>query len=203
MDIQSIVTEYGYLAILIGSFLEGETVLIIGGFLAHSGHLELILVMFFAAIGSFLGDQLYYYIGRNKGMSYLKSKPKLQCRANVVFEHLERHPIIFILGFRFMYGLRTVTPFIIGASGYPPVPYTILNIVGVTIWAITIGSLGYYLGQVAEELLSDIHRYELWVLGAIIILAIAYWLYRRYRPKCVTADGTAESKETNEPKKGD
>lgn len=184
MDIQAIITEYGYIAILIGSFLEGETALIIGGFLAHSGHLELILVMLFAALGSFIGDQLYYYIGRYKGINYIKSKPKLECRANKAFEHFDRHPILFILGFRFMYGLRTVTPFIIGASGYPPVPYTILNIIGVTIWTIVIGSLGYYLGMFAEELLSDIYRYELWILGVIIVAGLSYWLYRKWRPKC-------------------
>lgn len=183
MDIQSLIAEYGYLAVFIGSFLEGETALLIGGFLAHSGHLQLLYVMLAAALGSFLGDQLYYYIGRHKGISYIDSKPQWRSRADVIFGYLHRHPILFILGFRFMYGLRTVAPFIIGASGYPPLPYTLLNIVGVTIWTLIIGSLGYYLGQVAEQFLNDLHRYELWVLGFIIIVAFGYWLYRRKKYK--------------------
>ncbi len=183
MDFQAIITEYGYIAILIGAFLEGETALIIGAFLAHSGHLDILLVMLFAAIGSFAGDQLYYYIGRIKGISYLNSKPKLKSKADIAFEHFERHPILFILGFRFMYGLRTITPFIIGASGYPPFPYTILNIIAVTIWTVVIGTLGYFLGMFVEELLSDIYRYELWILGIIILVGLGYWFYRKWRPK--------------------
>jgi len=183
MDIQALISQYGYMAVLIGSFLEGETALLIGGFLAQSGHLELVYVMLAAGLGSFIGDQLYYYIGRYKGISYIDSKPQWRSRADVVFGYLHRHPILFIVGFRFMYGLRTVAPFIIGASGYPPFKYTILNIVGVTIWTIIIGSLGYYLGQVAEKYLDDLHRYELWVLGVILILGLGYWLYRRRKYK--------------------
>ncbi len=183
MDFQALIAEYGYLAVFIGSFLEGETALIIGGFLAHNGHLNLFYVMLAAGVGSFLGDQLYYYIGRYKGISYIDSKPHWRSRADVIFGYLNRHPVLFILGFRFMYGLRTVTPFIIGASGYPPLRYTILNVIGVTIWAIAIGSLGYYLGQVAEQLLNDIQKYELWILGLIIVVAVSYWFYRKQKRK--------------------
>ncbi|MBF6057074.1 MULTISPECIES: DedA family protein [Thiomicrorhabdus] len=178
MDFEGLIAEYGYLAVFIGSFLEGETALILGGFLAHNGHLLLQWVMISAALGSFLGDQLYYYIGRYKGKSYLESKPLWKQRSDKIFDYLNRHPVLFILGFRFMYGLRTVAPFVIGASGFPPLRYTILNIIGVTIWAIVIGSLGYYLGRFAEQILNDVQKYEMWILGFIALAAFGYWIYR-------------------------
>ena len=41
MDLQQIISDYGYLALFILTFLEGETVLVIAGFLAFQGKLEL------------------------------------------------------------------------------------------------------------------------------------------------------------------
>ncbi len=65
--LECLVREYGYFALLIGTFLEGETILIIGGLLAKLGLLKLPTVMLVVFIGSFSGDQLYFYIGYFKG----------------------------------------------------------------------------------------------------------------------------------------
>ena len=53
MTLESIVDTYGYLAVLLGTFLEGETILVLGGFAAHRGYLALpwvIVAAFFIAI---------------------------------------------------------------------------------------------------------------------------------------------------------
>ena len=41
MSLEYLVTTYGYPVIAIGTFLEGESILVLGGFAAHSGYLEL------------------------------------------------------------------------------------------------------------------------------------------------------------------
>ena len=71
MSLAEMVSTYGYAAIAIGTFLEGETVLILGGFAAYRGYLELPWVLVSAFIGTLLGDQLYFYIGRTKGHRFL------------------------------------------------------------------------------------------------------------------------------------
>ena len=38
---EQFVATYGYAAIALGTFFEGETILVIGGFLAHRGYLGL------------------------------------------------------------------------------------------------------------------------------------------------------------------
>ena len=35
MDLQSIIEHYGYAAILVGTFLEGKTILVLAGLAAH------------------------------------------------------------------------------------------------------------------------------------------------------------------------
>ena len=67
MSLEIFVKTYGYWALLVGTFFEGETILIIGGITAHLGYLELPIVILIAFIGSFSGDQLYFFIGRMKG----------------------------------------------------------------------------------------------------------------------------------------
>ena len=58
MDFAALVHTYGYAAVFIGSFLEGETTLALGGFAAQRGHLALPWVIAVAEAGGFLGDQL-------------------------------------------------------------------------------------------------------------------------------------------------
>jgi membrane protein DedA with SNARE-associated domain len=41
LDLQSIIETYGYIAILVGTIVEGETILILGGFVAHRGYMVL------------------------------------------------------------------------------------------------------------------------------------------------------------------
>ncbi|SPD74464.1 hypothetical protein PITCH_A230150 [uncultured Desulfobacterium sp.] len=37
MSLEEIISTYGYAAIVAGTFFEGETILVIGGFAAHRG----------------------------------------------------------------------------------------------------------------------------------------------------------------------
>jgi membrane protein DedA with SNARE-associated domain len=181
MTLQSLVEHYGYLAIFVGTFLEGETILVLAGFLAHRGYLILEWVIFFAFIGTYAGDQLFFYIGRWKGDAILAKRLHWQLRSRRVFELLQRHQILVIVGFRFIYGLRTVTPFVIGMSGVRPLRFLMLNGLGAGIWAIAIGVLGYLLGQTIALVLEHVKRYELAVLVTVLILVGMYWTYRWLR----------------------
>ena len=52
MLLEELITTYGYAAVGIGSFLEGETVLVLGGLAAHRGYLELPWVIVYAFLGT-------------------------------------------------------------------------------------------------------------------------------------------------------
>lgn len=183
MSFEQLISSYGYLAILLGTFFEGETVLIIGGFLAHRGYLMLPWVVICAFLGTFAGDQLYFYIGRWKGAGFVDSRPRWKRKTARVFKLLNKYQTILIIGFRFIYGIRTVTPFIIGASGIGPIRFLVLNFVGASLWAVSIGFLGYFVGQAAENLIAEIKHFELWIIAGIIVLGSlvwgGYWLFSR------------------------
>ena len=52
MTLESFVVTYGYLALLTGALLEGETIVIIAGIMAHSGYLQLPWVIGVAFCGN-------------------------------------------------------------------------------------------------------------------------------------------------------
>jgi len=79
--LSEMIAKYGYLAVFVGTFFEGETILVLGGFAAHRGYLELPYVMLAAFVGTVLGDQLYYFIGRRWGVRLLEKRPRWRERS--------------------------------------------------------------------------------------------------------------------------
>jgi membrane protein DedA with SNARE-associated domain len=186
MSLEELVSSYGYWAIGVGTFLEGETILVLGGFSAHRGFLELPWVIVCAFLGSFFGDQLYFHIGRRNGEKFLDKRPAWKAKSSKVLALAEKHQTALILGFSFMYGLRTVTPFLLGAAGISPSRFFALSLVGTLVWAVVVGSLGYSFGYALETMLGDIERYELLLFGLITGIGLTLWLGRRLYGK-VTA----------------
>lgn len=188
MSLEELILTYGYIAIAIGAFLEGETILILGGFAAHRGYLDLSWVLVSAFLGTLLGDQLYFYIGRAKGKSFLENKARLRDRSEKVFVLLNKNEILLILGFRFLYGLRIITPFLLGASGISSFRFLFLNIIGAFIWATIIGIMGYLFGHALEFIIGDIKRYEGWIFSGLVVLGGVIWSIHIFseRKKSVT-----------------
>lgn len=192
MSLEELIESYGYLAILVGTFLEGETILVLGGLAAQLGYLELPWVMAAAFTGSFFGDQLYFYLGRRYGPKIIAKRLSWQTSAEKVYKLLHRHQIFLILTFRFYYGLRNVTPFVIGSAQVPRMQFFILNAIGAVIWAITLGFVGYLFGEAFRLFMDDFKRYELYVLGAFVVLAFSIWtitlLHHRKKSKRLLAE---------------
>lgn len=128
--LQQFLHDFGYFALFLGTFFEGETILVLAGFLAFRGYMDINLVVVVAFFGSYAGDQLWYFLGRKHGRKLLARKPRWQLMGDRALEHIRKHPDIWVLTFRFVYGLRTVMPVAIGLSGYPPGRYLLLNGIG-------------------------------------------------------------------------
>jgi len=180
--LESLIDTYGYWAVLAGTFFEGETVLLLGSFAASRGYLLLRWVIVVAFFGSLCADQLFFFLGRRYSPAILARRPSWKARSEKAQKLLERFRTPLILGFRFMYGIRTVTPFAIGMSRVPTGEFVLLNIIGASVWAIIVGTGGYLFGNALEILLGDIKRYEFHILGGIAIAGALTWaLYFLYR----------------------
>lgn len=173
MSIEAVVARYGLAALLLGAGLEGETAVITGGLLAHEGLLSLPGAAACAVAGSFAADQLFFAAGRR-----FRDRPVVRrvmgrpafARALAAFE---RRPVGFILLFRFLYGLRTVSPVAIGTTRVPLRTFLPLNLAAAAVWGITFTGVGYLFGNGLAEMLGRLKptRAELGWAGAMLLLA--------------------------------
>ncbi len=181
MSLEYLITTYGYWALLVGTFLEGETVLVLAGFAARTGHLQLPWVMAVAFAGSLLGDQTFFLLGRWQGKRLLGRRASWRPRIERANRLVDRYHTWVLLGFRFLYGLRTVIPFALGTSSIGLGRFVVLNVLGAAIWSAAVAFVGYLFGAAAEALLADVKRYELWVILVIATAGASVWVWRQWR----------------------
>ncbi|SUH36372.1 membrane protein [Salmonella enterica subsp. enterica] len=106
-----------------------------------------------------MGDQLLYLLGRCYGGKILRRFPRYHTKIRRAQKMIQRHPYLFVIGTRFMYGFRVVGPLLIGASRLPPKIFLPLNIVGALIWALLFTTLGYLGGEVIAPWLHDLDQH--------------------------------------------
>src|SRR5690606_33549530 len=95
MDINNLISHYGYAALVIGSMAEGETITLLGGVAAHQGLLKFPLVVISVALGGMIGDQLLYLLGRRFGGKLLKRFSHHQARIRKAQRMIQRRPYLF------------------------------------------------------------------------------------------------------------
>lgn len=186
MDINNLISQYGYAALVIGSMAEGETITLLGGVVAHQGLLKFPLVVLSVALGGMIGDQLLYLLGRRFGGKLLKRFSRHQARIRKAQRMIQRRPYPFVIGTRFMYGFRVIGPLLIGASRLPPKVFLPLNILGALVWALLFTTLGYLGGEAIGPWLHhlDAHlKHWIWLILVVALVVAAHWWFRRREAK--------------------
>ncbi|MFN3076020.1 MAG: DedA family protein [Alphaproteobacteria bacterium] len=192
--LEQYLSTYGYLAILLITFLEGESIVILAGVFAYQGLLELPMVAAAAFTGSFLGDQFYFSIGRRYGQPLLQRWPDMTARIEWAFRLLRRYETVFILSFRFIYGVRNVSPFVIGMSAIPRLKFILLNMLAAIVWALSFSIGGYYFGHALERVVGEHQAKVLWSLvGLVLVVGVVTLVRRTLRRRKLRQEAKAES----------
>jgi membrane protein DedA with SNARE-associated domain len=155
------------------------------GALARKGVLGVPLLLVYAVAGSVLWSQLWFHTGRGAGSIALRRRPKWQARAEEFERFMGRNGLLFLLGFRFVAGMGTVCPALLGASGYPARRYLVLDVIGAIVWASAFTATGWGLAAGLSKILGrNTHIPELLTaaatVGVILWLGakLATWLHR-------------------------
>lgn len=192
-NIQEIAHEYGYWAVFFGIALEntgiplpGETITIIGGFLAGSGELNYWIVLVTAISGAVVGDNFGYWIGKIGGYPFLQrlarffrlNENQLE-KARDKFR--ENAPKAVFFG-RFITLLRIFAGPMAGISEMPYPQFLLCNFAGAAIWALVMVTLSFILGNVVslQDLVGLVGKFGLIALFAVIVWIIfPIWLESR------------------------
>jgi membrane protein DedA with SNARE-associated domain len=183
---EELIATHGYVAVFIGTFLEGETVLALAGVAAAYGYLSFAGVCAVAVVGAFLGDQACFFIGRRYGNRILARFPKLAAKAPRVQAILRRWDAPAVIILRFTYGLRIAGPIVIGTCGISPWRLAFFNLIGALIWAPIVAGVGYLAGYALHEWMGKIKDAQIAILIAAVLAAAVVWLVVRRRHKTDT-----------------
>jgi len=178
-----LIGELGYVAVFIGTFLEGETVLALGGVAAAHGYLTFPRVVMVAIAGAFVGDQFWFFIGRRYGARMLARYPGLAAKVPRVQALLHRWHAPAVILLRFLYGLRIAGPILIGSLGLSPWRLAALNFIGALLWAPLVAGIGYVAWQAIEVWIGRMHDVQLVLLMLVIFAIVIGWLVVRLRRK--------------------
>ena len=202
--IQEIAQQYGYWAIFFGILLEnlglpipGETVTIVGGFLAGSDRLNYWLVLGDAALGATIGGNFGYWIGRLGGWALLLKlggifriqEAQLQELKNQFTQNAGK---AVFLG-RFIALLRVFASPLAGIAEMPYWKFTLYNVTGAVSWASVMVTLAFFAGQLVplEKLVTLASQFgAVALLLAVAWIAVPLWLESR-KAKQTIADPPA------------
>jgi membrane protein DedA with SNARE-associated domain len=196
--VQDIAREYGYWAVFFGVLLEnmgvpipGETVTLVGGFLAGSHELNVWYVLGAATIGAILGDSGGYLLGYHGGWPLLVRIGKLLRVPETALvglrDRFSQNADKAVLFGRFVTLLRVFAGPLAGITHMPYPKFLLCNAIGAATWASAMVSLTYFLGQLVP--LPVIMKWTTQFAGVALVLvigsvAVAWWLESR-REKAV------------------
>ncbi len=163
---EQIILHYGVVAILLGAGIEGEPFALAGGILAHRQWVSPYLAALASIGGACLIDQLWFHLSRHFRQSRIVQRIGDRPAFRRSQDLIERHPVWFVLLFRFAYGLRAVAPVAIGASRVSVRLFVPLNICAAIVWGLLFTGLGYGVGPACESydcvtiFAADLEQYE-------------------------------------------
>lgn len=168
-----------YIGVFIGVLLEGELVMLSSVIAAHHHYLNIWVVLAMGISATLSQDLLYFNLGRYQGKKWLKRKPAWQKKIEVVDKRIKKYPVLIFVTYRFAWGFRAVTPFVIGTAHIRPSTFYMFSVGTTLLWAAVYGSLGYMFGELIQSKLSHIEHMEKYVIGILAVLALIVILIRR------------------------
>jgi len=187
-----LVAKWGFLVyavIFLWTFFEGETFVIFAGAAASQGTLDIWILLPTAWFGSFTGDQMWFWIGRRYGSAMLEKRPKWRAGVDGALDLLKRYDTLFILSFRFVYGVRNFASFAMGVARIDPLRFAALNFVAAFVWASSFAGFGYLFGRALGAVVGDVVHYFLYVMLGVFVFStgIVWLVHRRQSRKAAQA----------------
>jgi len=182
---EELIQKYGYVAVFVGTLVEGGTLLSLAGFLAHQGYLKFVPWVILAGFtGNFLDTTICYFLGRRGGKAMENKWPGWKPRLQRLHGWLDRNQSLTVIGVRFVPGLRTAGAMAIGTAGVPVPRFLLLNLAGALLWASTVGVAGYLFGHLLQVIMDDIKHLEGPIMLGFIVAGLLAWgivtlFYRR------------------------
>lgn len=171
------VEDWGYVILFFWGILEGELGLIFAGLAVHDGKMTMLLAIFIAGLGGFVGDQIYFYVGRFNRRMIQEEFASQRRKFALAHLLLKKYgwPIIFLQ--RYMYGMRTIIPMSIGTTRYSALKFAVINLLSAWVWASITIVLTWIFGEEIFIVLDWFRSHPYLLIPLAIVIAGGVWWY--------------------------
>ncbi len=187
--LESIVTQGGYIFLLITTLLEGVPLvgmlvpghisIIIAGFLAKVGILNIYWVATIALFGAIAGDYIGFYLGRKYGMSFIdRLRPYFfvtQAHIDKAHRLLDKHTGKAMIIGRFSPVTRALMPFLVGTSKTPVSRFWLFNVIGAISWTVVSLAIGYIFGAGYGAAAQSLGTFTIFAVIASLVIIWGYY----------------------------
>jgi membrane protein DedA with SNARE-associated domain len=180
--IHSLIEQYGLIAVFLACIAEGETAAILAGFFAHQGVFVPWQAFVAVFLGAFGGDAAFFLCGRRFANTAFVKRMRSRPGFDRAFDLMQRHPTLYVIGNRYVYGFRLIGGVAAGLSGIAMPKFIVLNAMSALVWTAIFWGLGFAFGLGAEQLIgATLHKHErlLVALGIGVAAGLGGWYVAR------------------------
>jgi membrane protein DedA with SNARE-associated domain len=177
--LEEFISRYGYAAIFIFTFFEGESVLIAAGFLAFNGYLDTVTIILVSALASYIGHGTFFLIAFFKRDAFLRLIQRFVKVNLKKLEYLvERFGAGSIFISQWIYGFRLLSAAVLGFSGMRRRKYFFFLLISCLLWAAICTIVGYFFGATLKNLLGDVKKYSHYIAIGVVVAGFVIWFIR-------------------------
>ncbi len=175
MDFSSLET-WGYLAVAFFSFGGSFFIVAAAGVFSYLGHMDLTVALIVASLANFMGDNVLFYLARyhkKEVMPYFKKHRRYLAMATVIMRRYGRYAV-FVQ--KFIYGVKTLVPLVMGMSKYPFPRFVLYNFFASILFVCTIGIAAYFASDTVIALFETVKRHP-WIAPLFVVTIVAAIVY--------------------------
>ncbi|MGE7024398.1 DedA family protein [Solibacillus cecembensis] len=185
--------QYGYYVVLVGLMLEyialpfpGEPTLVYAGYLAHTGDLNLLILILLSFIGTSVGITIQYFLGNKLGMPFVQKYGKYvfltQKKIDLTKIWFDKYGyFLLFIGF-FIPGVRHFTGYFAGIINLSFRRFAIIIYSGALFWVSFFLIGGHLLGEKLQYIFNTMGQHIGEIIFGVIVIAVIM-LVIRFREK--------------------
>ena len=169
-------------AALLGFLVPSEMLVLLGGFLASQGVLDLADLLVLVMVAAIIGDSIGYELGRHLGRAWLLRVGRWiglgEPRLERVDDFFARHGGKTVFFARFSAFFRILVPFVAGTTRLRYSHFLLYNALGSVVWSALVVLSGYLAGASWTVVHRWIGRGGAVLAGIVLLVLIWVWLRR-------------------------
>ena len=149
-DILTSLATYGYLILGYYSFGGGMLGLIGAGILSSMGKMDITLSITIATVANFVGDTVLFYLAQTNKTEVQKYLTKHKRKIAYTNLLMRRYGWAVVFLQKYVYGVKTLVPIVMGLTKYDFKRFTLLNIPASIVWGLVVGLVSFYFSEVVR-----------------------------------------------------